>query len=147
MRQEDVQLVAKLFNSLNILFKSISPYAQSVEVSNTFKSFLDRAKQIYYVELGAGEPSILSKINEGYSLLNQIPKCFVPTTNCNNEHRNWGKRVEDHTYDLLSEFKKRGIDFGYSKEVEPFRFDEKNLLKIAFIVVTGLIIINLLKGK
>jgi len=147
MREDLAQELGILFNQLGELFKSVSPYAQSVEVARTFKSLLDRLKQIYYTDLGGGDEKLLANINDGYKLLEQMPKCMSPTENCKREHNNWGNAVQELTYVLISEFKKRGVDLGYSPpSTTPFQLNEENLLKIGFIVVVAIVILNILKG-
>jgi len=145
MREEDRQALANLFQSLSNLFRSISPYAESVRVYNAFKSFLNRAKELYYVEVKEKTPELSNLIDMGYKLLSEMPKCMSPTQNCRNEHNNWGLRVQELTYKIVSKFKEKGIDFGYSEVSAPFKLDEENLIKIGLIVVGFIILSNLLK--
>jgi hypothetical protein len=66
---------------------------------------------------------------------------------CKREHDAWGNAVQELTYILISEFKKRGVDLGYSPpSTTPFQLNEENLLKIGFIVVVGIVILNILRG-
>jgi hypothetical protein len=151
MREDLARDIGILFKQLGDLFKSFSPYAQSVEVARTFKSLLDRLKQVYYTDLGGGDEKLLANINDGYKLLEQMPKCMSPSfvsERCKKEHDAWGNAVQELTYILISEFKRRGVDLGYSppSTTPSFQLNEENLLKIGFIVVVAIVILNILRG-
>ena len=145
MKQETIELIGKITSGVANIFKSISPYSQSIQISEDFKLFLSKLDELNRTEIGDVELNKL--IRDGYVLANSFPKCLPPTEACKNEHQSWGYRVQDYMFMLVNKFKEKGYDVGAGSELvpAPIKFDEKNLLKIGLVAVVVLIIISLLR--
>jgi hypothetical protein len=148
MREDLVKEIGLVFQELTNLFQSVSPWFESRRVAGTFKSLLDRMREVYYTQITERDDKLLNLILQGYKLIEEMPKCMFKTPNCLKEHNDWGLRVQEHTWVLIGEFKKRGIDFGYSPpETEPsFKLNEETILRFGFIAVVVYIAIQILKG-